>query len=105
MKKIKKYIFHLPIIVMLVAIIFLANGCTSFEVKKYSDNKQENLVYNIMSLYGKAKDKTVSAKAIDNYYKYLHREQCKFEIFEKGIIDYSDYKKLNAYNICLKELN
>ncbi len=33
MKKIKKYIFHLPIIIMLVAIIFFANGCKMSQPK------------------------------------------------------------------------
>ena len=105
MKKIKKYIFILIVIIILAAIILFTSGCSNFEVKTYSDNEQENLVYNVMVFYGESVDKTVPAKAIDNYYKYLRREQCKFEIFKKGIIDYSDYKKLNSYNTCLKELN
>ena len=92
------------IFVIVCVVIFFAS-CQGFEVKKYSDIKQENLVYNTMALYSDSKDKTVVSKALEYYYKYLHREQCKIEIYGQKTIDYLDYKKLNDYNVCLKELN
>ena len=91
--------------IIILVMIFILSSCSQFKVKKYSEIKQENLVYNTMALYSKSSDKTVVSKALDYYYKYLHREQCKIEIYGQKVIDYLDYKKLNDYNTCLKELN
>ena len=83
-------------------LIFFISGCSQFEVKEYSKIKQENLVYNVMSLYGNSSDKKVVEESLNLYYKYLHRDQCRIDVFgEKEKVDYNDYKKLSDYKNCL----
>ena len=87
----------------LFIITLLLTSCTNFKVKEYSKDKQENMVYNVMSFDSESESKVLAGKAIDYYYKYLHRKKCIEENFKDNKINYNS-PRYRDYSQCLAEL-
>ena len=94
---------------LVAASTFLFIGCSSFQVKNYTDVKNLNEYWNNIVFLAKVSEKEpkiyapIITEVVKNRNDYKKELRCIRDTFGGTVIDYEDLKKMNNYTRCLKE--